>query len=93
MDKLDEVLTESQNRGFIGPGSFLFHVEHARGLAKLIPPHARSVLDLGSGGGLPGLVISHEDDRTWVLLDSMAKRGLILKSDNERNNPKWFAKV
>ncbi len=52
---------------------------HARGFAAAAP-HAPTpadlACDLGSGGGLPGLVLAVEvwPESRWVLLDGMAKR-------------------
>lgn len=73
-----ELIEESQNRGFIGPGSLLPQIEHAKAFARFIPPEATSVLDLGSGGGLPGLVLAEADGRDWILLDAMEKRCVFL---------------
>lgn len=73
---LEHVLAESQRRGFLGPGQVMFHVEHAQVfLDALDAPPPESFLDLGSGGGVPGLVLA----RRWtaaqvVLLDAMTKR-------------------
>lgn len=68
-----ELLEESQRLGFLGPGPVVFHVEHS--LAFL--PHIRGtrVLDLGSGGGVPGLVLATLGQLEHIsLLDSRARR-------------------
>jgi 16S rRNA (guanine527-N7)-methyltransferase len=53
-------LAEAQQRGFIGPGDLAPHVAHAQGfieaLAAASPPER--VVELGSGGGLPALVLA-----------------------------------
>lgn len=73
---LEEVLAESQRRGFLGPGEVMFHVEHAQAFVDAMDgTRPESFLDLGSGGGVPGLVLA----RRWptarvVLLDAMTKR-------------------
>ncbi len=46
-----------QARGAIGERSLVEAVAHADRFVELIPAGPRSVIDLGSGGGLPALVI------------------------------------
>lgn len=71
---LEQVLAHSRELGFLGPGPSMFHVEHALLTVSLTPAKGR-VLDLGSGGGVPGLVVATaRPDLQVVLLDSMAKR-------------------
>jgi len=65
--------------GFLGPRPLDDQVEHARGFAAATPrpPGADELAcDLGSGGGLPGLVLAVEvwPESRWVLLEAMAKR-------------------
>lgn len=73
---LERVLAESRRRGFLGPGDVMFHVEHARAFFDALdnsPPE--SFLDLGSGGGVPGLILARLlPPSRVVLLDAMAKR-------------------
>lgn len=78
---LIEALSRAQSLGFLGDGPLSAQIDHALGFAEAVgtvlgtdwaPP---SFLDLGSGGGLPGLVLA---DR-WptaqaVLLDAGARR-------------------
>src|SRR5690242_1321692 len=52
-----EVLEEARRRRFVGPGPVEAHVVHAWPLVAELPPEAR-VVDLGSGGGVPGLVLA-----------------------------------
>lgn len=65
-------------RGFLGPRFMDDQIEHARGFAAATGPPAPGALacDLGSGGGLPGLVLAVDvwPDSRWVLLEAMAKR-------------------
>lgn len=71
---LEQVLAQSRELGFLGPGPSVFHVEHALLTVSLTPAEGR-VLDLGSGGGVPGLVVATaRPGLQVVLLDSMAKR-------------------
>jgi 16S rRNA G527 N7-methylase RsmG len=52
-----------QARGAIGERSLVDAVSHADRFVELIPTGPRSLVDLGSGGGLPALVIA------WRRLD------------------------
>ena len=69
-DELLEVLRASQQLGFLGARPIEQVIEHARSfvtaLAELRPDGA--VLDLGSGGGVPGLVIAHDDPQRCVTM-------------------------
>ena len=76
-NQLVELLEESQRRGLIGPRPVGMHLEHARGFARALrrvsgdttpPPR---VLDLGAGGGVPGLALLLEWPETeFVWLDA-----------------------
>jgi 16S rRNA (guanine527-N7)-methyltransferase len=72
---LESVLAESQRLGFLGPRPVTEVIEHARGFVAAIPSFAGSVVDLGSGGGVPGLVIARDrPDLHVTLLDRRTKR-------------------
>jgi 16S rRNA (guanine527-N7)-methyltransferase len=79
---LGDVLLDARRAGFLGPGPIEPHLEHAAGFADLarrqaVPSGARAphILDLGSGGGLPGLVIAIRwPVATLVLLDASERR-------------------
>jgi 16S rRNA (guanine527-N7)-methyltransferase len=73
LESLRPVLARSHVLGFLGPGDPMFHVEHARGFADELGA-STLVIDLGSGGGVPGLVLALLDDRRYVLVDAMRKR-------------------
>src|SRR5262245_7605268 len=47
-----------QARGAIGEGPLADAVAHADRFVAMIPSEARKLVDLGSGGGLPALVIA-----------------------------------
>jgi 16S rRNA (guanine527-N7)-methyltransferase len=78
-ERLHEVLLEARHLGFLGPGPVEPHVQHARGFAAaaeatLGRTPARFV-DMGTGGGIPGLVLA----LTWstaagVFVESSARR-------------------
>ncbi len=75
-DRLLAVLARARTIGFLGPGPVEPHVEHARAFASLlVPQQLRSAVDLGSGGGVPGLVLATLlPESAWVLVDSMVRR-------------------
>jgi SAM-dependent methyltransferase len=80
------VLASARQAGFLGPGPIETHLRHAAGFARVArslelqpPTVAPRLLDLGSGGGLPGLVIA----ALWpsahvVLLDANERRTAFL---------------
>jgi 16S rRNA (guanine527-N7)-methyltransferase len=56
-----EILTEAQALGFLGPGDPASHIEHSLGFADAaarFAPAPRRFADLGTGGGVPGLVLA-----------------------------------
>jgi 16S rRNA (guanine527-N7)-methyltransferase len=68
------VLRRSQDAGFLGPGPVETHVEHAAAFVAAVGPPS-TYLDLGSGGGVPGLVLALAwPGATGVLLDAQARR-------------------
>ena len=75
---LYRALEESRARGFLGPVPIKTQIEHAEGFARVwaslrtTPP--ASYLDLGSGGGLPGLVLLDFWNEPTTFVDSMIKR-------------------
>lgn len=78
--QLAEVVAEAQRLGFIGKGSVSSAIEHARGFAAGVDGQPGRVLDLGSGGGLPGLVLAAEWSTARVtLLDSQQRRCAFLR--------------
>lgn len=56
--RLEAVLAESQRIGLIGPGPLTAALAQAEAFAAAIPADAQRVIDVGSGGGLPGLVVA-----------------------------------
>jgi 16S rRNA (guanine527-N7)-methyltransferase len=83
--RLVDVLGEARDRGFLGPGPVEAHIEHARGLARLAGDAPASFLELGAGGGVPGLVLAHEwPEARMVLLESQQRRCAFLESAVER---------
>ncbi len=75
-----EALAASQAIGAIGPAPLADHIAHARAFAAILSPFRPSrLLDLGSGGGLPGLVLAELLPATALtLLDGRTERGRLL---------------
>jgi 16S rRNA (guanine527-N7)-methyltransferase len=68
------VLEEARRRGFLGPGPAAGHVHHAWPLVAALPPAGR-IVDLGAGGGVPGLVLAVAIPGTeWALVESQQRR-------------------
>lgn len=82
-DWLVRALEESRARGFLSPQPIDHQISHAEGFATAwasqrdSPPAA--FLDLGSGGGLPGLVLAEYWATAATLLDAMEKRTVFLQ--------------
>jgi 16S rRNA (guanine527-N7)-methyltransferase len=78
-ERLLDVLAEAEGLGLVGGDSLAEHVAHARRFASAVAG-ADTVLDLGSGGGLPGLVLAWDQpELAVVLLDASSKRGDFLR--------------
>lgn len=97
---LHEVLDEARTAGFLGPGSLDLHIRHGEGFVEVARDLAVSgpvggsapsgasrprLVDLGSGGGVPGLVVA----RAWpevelVLLEASRRRCAFLRRAIER---------
>ena len=75
VDELSSVLTESQRLGFLGARPIDEVIEHASGFVTALDDVTGTVVDLGSGGGVPGLVIAcARPDLEIVLVDRRSKR-------------------
>ena len=74
-DLLD-VLARSRQQGHIGPGALDALIEHARVHAATAQPSpGEHWCDLGSGGGIPGLVMAFDHaDLSLTLLDRSRRR-------------------
>lgn len=74
-DRLVTVLTRAQTEGALGPRPIPEVIEHARDFITALPPDVSTVLDLGTGAGVPGLIIaSGRPDLHLTLVDRRAKR-------------------
>ncbi len=87
---LHEALASSQRLGMLGARPVADVVEHALAFVAPLADIGGTVVDLGSGGGVPGLVIAAaRSDLCVVLLDRRASRTdhlrrLVRKLDVER---------
>jgi 16S rRNA (guanine527-N7)-methyltransferase len=78
------VLVAAREAGLLGPGPIERHLRHARGFVDLGRMEADTesprILDLGSGGGLPGLVVAGAwPEATVVLLEANERRAQFLE--------------
>ena len=94
---LTRALEESRARGYLGPNAIEPHIVHAQGFAECwadahaTPPPV--FVDLGSGGGLPALVLLEMWQTQAILTDSMAKRATFLEEVLEWDGSPGGAKV
>ncbi len=83
-----DVLSEAREAGFLGPGPVETQLRHAEGFvavarrlaleAEVSPP--LRIVDLGSGGGIPGLVVAAAwPETTLVLLEANGRRAGFLR--------------
>ena len=76
---LRAVLEDAQRVGLLGPGPVGAHVEHAQAWSEAIGPG--TFLDLGSGAGIPGLIVALRwPAERGVLLDSQVRRAAWLRT-------------
>lgn len=68
-------LAEARALGFLGPGPLEAHVASADAFAEALGPLVGRALDLGSGGGVPGLLLAARyPEVRWTLLDRRRRR-------------------
>lgn len=80
VDTLLTVLAEAHTLGFLGNGSLQDQVDHGQAFAVLAPGPPDHAVDLGSGGGLPGLVLAQSwPSSSWILLDANQRRTEFLR--------------
>jgi 16S rRNA (guanine527-N7)-methyltransferase len=80
-DALTLALAEAQRIGALGPLPIPEAIEHAMAYVRAVSDDNRRLIDLGSGGGLPGLVIAYNCPQLEriVLIDRRAKRTDLLR--------------
>ncbi|MET0903641.1 MAG: RsmG family class I SAM-dependent methyltransferase [Acidimicrobiales bacterium] len=70
-----EQLERARRFGYLGPGPVESHIAHARSFLRALEVTDGMVVDLGSGGGVPGLVVAvARPDLRLVLVEARAKR-------------------
>jgi 16S rRNA (guanine527-N7)-methyltransferase len=79
-DALVPALSAIQARGAIGVASIPGAIQHAEQFVRMVPRSAQTLADLGSGGGLPGLVIAVRcPDLRVVLVERRHTRADLLR--------------
>jgi 16S rRNA (guanine527-N7)-methyltransferase len=80
------ILSDARGRGFLGPGPIEVHIRHAAAFAAAARPEdsgaadPSSVVDLGSGGGVPGLVLALLWENSMLfLVDARLRRAAFLR--------------
>ena len=78
-EALLDILARAQTAGFLGRGDPEHHLTHARGFVdaarSLLPADPTRFADLGTGGGVPGLVLALVwEDAEAVFIESAARR-------------------
>ncbi len=77
---LEAVLLDGQQRGLIGPGPVGPHIDRALDIGGVLAAPPQTALDLGSGGGLPGLPLALAWPATrWLLLEGRDVRAEFLR--------------
>jgi 16S rRNA (guanine527-N7)-methyltransferase len=73
---LTGLLERSRQLGFLGPGPIEAHVPHALAFSRVTQPDPARALDLGAGGGLPGLVLAATvwPGTSWTFVDANVRR-------------------
>lgn len=74
LSRLEQVLGRAQMLGSLGSGSLAAIIEHSRQFVTALPATTERVVDLGSGGGVPGLVIAMERPELRLVL--VERRGM-----------------
>jgi len=73
--ELVELLEHAREIGLLGPGPIGKHLAHASAWASALGPFGGRLLDLGSGAGVPGLILALAwPDCEPVLLDASRRR-------------------
>lgn len=79
---LVDCLTSGREQGFLGPMPVAAQIDHALGMAAALSVLPSEVVDLGSGGGVPSLVLACRRWPTahWHLIEANARRVVFLNA-------------
>ena len=73
------MLEDARSLGFLGPGPVEPHLDHARGYMAAAPGPPTVAVDLGSGGGVPGLALAlWWPSSRWLLVEAQRRRAEFL---------------
>ena len=74
------VFSQAQERGWIGPQAIDRQIDHSLGFAAVAAAVPGVAVDLGSGGGLPALVlVAAWPQSQWTLVESSLARAAFLE--------------
>lgn len=74
-------LERARELGFLGPGPVADHIQHASGYLVALEGISGTVVDLGSGGGVPGLIIGvARSGLSLVLVEAGTRRCRFLEA-------------
>jgi 16S rRNA (guanine527-N7)-methyltransferase len=78
-EQVGAVLDAARRWGFLGPGPIAEHITHSLAFLTMLRDPTATHLDLGSGGGVPGLVLAAAlQGSRWILLDAQQRRAAFL---------------
>jgi len=78
--RLTAVLDQAQERGWVGPQAIDWQIDHSLGFAAAAASVPDRAVDLGSGGGLPALVLAAAwPQSNWTLVESSLPRAAFLE--------------
>lgn len=78
--RLIAVLDQAQERGWVGPQAINRQIDHSLAFAAAVAAIPTKVVDLGSGGGLPALVLAAAwPQSNWKLVESSLPRAAFLE--------------
>lgn len=77
---LTEVFSRAQQRGWIGHQDIADYLDHSLGFAHAARNQPETAIDLGSGGGIPALVlIALWPQSSWTLVEASLARAAFLE--------------
>lgn len=78
-------LVRGREQGFLGPMPVVDQIRHAVGMARALTEAPQHAVDLGSGGGIPGLVLARSvwPNTVWHFIEAHARRVAFLHEARE----------